>query len=77
MVCGERECVISPSVLTAIQEKGDNWLPPRELLLGVGEPWEPFPFDSRYNTREENCLLVTAVRSVLHVGADSYRLSPG
>ncbi len=51
---------ISPSICAAIQEKGDDWVPPREVLLGVGEPWESFSFDSRYDNPEEDGLLIRA-----------------
>ncbi len=37
-----------------------DWLPPREVLLGVGEPWEPCPWDSRYDIMETDEMLVDA-----------------
>ena len=45
---------VSPSLLDGLKSVPENWIPSREFLLGLGESWEPFPWDSCYDT--ENLL---------------------
>ena len=45
---------VSPSLLAGVKPVPEDWIPPRELLLGLGEPWEPGPWDSCYDTEDVN-----------------------
>ena len=51
---------VSPSLLAGVKPVPEDWIPPRELLLGLGEPWEPFPWDSCYDTEDVNVDLLVA-----------------
>ena len=58
--------VISPSILASIKEEiADDWLAPKEFLLGLGEPWEPFPFDPHYDDEGDktDSLFVSALQA--------------
>ena len=51
---------VSPSLLAGVKPVLEDWIPPRELLLGMGEPWEPFPWDPCYDTENLNVDLLAA-----------------
>ena len=51
---------VSPSLLAGVKPVPEDWIPPRELLLGLGEPWEPFLWDSCYDTEDVNVDLLVA-----------------
>ena len=49
--------VISPSILSRIGKlPSKNWVPPKEFLLGLGQPWEPDPWE--YDDEAEESVLV-------------------
>ena len=50
--------MISPSILARCKFPPKNWIPPKEFLLGVGQPWEPDPRE--YDDEDENTTLVAA-----------------
>ena len=50
--------MISPSILARCKFPPKNWIPPKEFLLGVGQPWEPDPRE--YDDEDENSTLVAA-----------------
>ena len=50
----------SPSLLAGVKPVPEDWIPLRELLLGLGEPWEPFPWDPCYDTENLNVNLLAA-----------------
>ena len=50
--------VISPSILAHCQFPSDNWIPPKEFLLGLGQPWEPDPWE--YDDKDKSSALVAA-----------------
>ena len=46
-----------PAVSTSLLEATEvpqNWIPPNALLFGIGEPWEPYSFDTCYNDKEND-----------------------
>jgi len=50
--------VISPSILARCKFPPENWIPPKEFLLGIGQLWEPDPWE--YDDEDENSTLVAA-----------------
>ena len=51
--------VISQSILTRIELPSENWIPPKEFLLGLGQPWEPDPWEY-VDEDDDNALLATS-----------------
>ena len=47
---GSKEVIVSSSLLGKRPPPLD-WKPPKEFLLGLGEPWEPYPWD--YDSDDE------------------------
>ena len=53
----------------------ENWVPPKESLLGLGQPWEPDPWEC--DDEAEECVLVAASQHInelvtkLHSNEDS------
>ena len=55
--------MISPSILTRIGKlPSENWVPPKEFLLGLGQPWEPDPWE--YDDEAEESVLVAASQHI-------------
>ena len=51
--------VILSSILARIGKlPSKNWVPPKEFLLGLGQPWEPDPWE--YDDEAEESVLVAA-----------------
>ena len=55
---------ISPSLLEGIPIPPEDWIPLKPFLLGIGPPWEPYPWDPRYNDAEEETCLLKASQQV-------------
>ena len=51
---------VSPSLLAGVKPIPEDWIPPCELLLRLGESWEPFPWDPCYDTENLNVDLLAA-----------------
>ncbi len=56
-ICSSSESVIVSPSLDRAKHILKAWLPPREVLLGVGEPYS---WDSRYDIMETDKMLVDA-----------------
>jgi len=59
--------VISPSILARCKFPPKNWIPPKEFLLGVGQPWEPDPWDPCYDDPEEVDFIAASQQSNLRL----------
>ena len=55
--------MISPSILSRIGKlPSENWVPPKEFLLGLGQPWEPDPWEC--DDEAEESVLVAASQHI-------------
>ena len=52
------ERAVLPSLMARIKPVGEDWRPPKEYLLGLGEPWEPYLWD--YSDDSEDGYLLRA-----------------
>ena len=47
---------ISPSLMGRIKPVGEDWCPPKEYFLGLGEPWERYAWDYSNNSEDDYLL---------------------
>ena len=55
--------MISLSILSRIGKlPSENWVPPKEFLLGLGQPWEPDPWEC--DDEAEESVLIAASQHI-------------
>lgn len=71
----KQECAVSPSLLASLPPIPTDWKPPKQFLLGLGRPWEPYPWEYDDN-EEDDELFVQASQVVEQQGCDRAPLGP-
>ena len=59
--------VVSQSIQDNLKDPPEGRIPPKQFLLGVGQPWKPDPWDPCYDDPEEVDFIAASQQSNLHV----------
>ena len=54
------QLIVSPPLLEAVEKPQENWIPPNAFLFDIGEPWEPYSFDTCYDDKENDAIFEEA-----------------
>jgi hypothetical protein len=56
----DQRLIVSPPLLEAVEKPHENWIPLNTFLFNIGEPWEPYSFDTCYDNKEKDAIFEEA-----------------